>query len=182
VHNHLRSGGLSAEVLLAPERVLTELNSQFSMDKQDNHYFTMWFGVYQLSSGVLRYANAGHPPPLVLMGDGISFPLSGASLPVGMFPDSAFTAEDFAVPPGTRILLYSDGLLGYRVQTATFVALCEELAAGPSFWLDDLIDEAPVSDDDCSLVLLSFQPSAANVGPTRSPDLASTSTVSPACR
>jgi len=176
VHNHLRSGGLSAEVLLAPEQVLTELNSRFSMDNQDNHYFTMWFGVYRLSTGVLRYANAGHPPPLVLTGDGNSFPLNGAAaLPVGMFPDSAFIAEDFAVPVGDRILLYSDGVLGSQVQTATFVALCEELAAESSFWLDDLIDGAPDSDDDCALVLLSFSASTTNAGPTRSPELASTS-------
>lgn len=45
VHNLLRSGGLRTETLLSPDRVLAELNTRFSMDDHDDHYFTMWFGV-----------------------------------------------------------------------------------------------------------------------------------------
>ncbi len=167
VHNHLRAGGLATEVLLAPDRVLTELNARFGMDNHDGHYFTMWYGVYERSSGVLRYANAGHPPPLVLTADGAtieSFPLTGASMPAGMFPDIEFSTDSFAVPAGSRILLYSDGVLGDPPHMAEFVALCKELAAGSSFWLDDLIDQAPASEDDCSVVLLAFPDSTGLAG------------------
>lgn len=159
VHNLLRSGGLGAEVLQAPDRVLSELNARFGMDDHDGHYSTMWFGVYQRSTRVLRYASAGHPPPLVLTTDGGAIhctALAGADRPLGMFGDSAFSVHSYVVPEGAQILLYSDGILGDPPRMAEFVALCEALAAGPSFWLDDLIDEAPASDDDCSLVLLRF--------------------------
>ena len=62
VHNLLRSGTLTIETLLAPEAVLTELNRLFPMDQQEDHYFTIWFGVYEMSSRTLRYASAGAPP------------------------------------------------------------------------------------------------------------------------
>lgn len=163
VHNLLRSGAIPKETLLQPDLVLAELNTRFSMDNHDDHYFTMWYGVYQLSSGLLRYANAGHPPPLVLTDSGDvvgSLPLIGDSMPLAMFGDTEYRAESYLVPPGARILLYSDGVLGDPPQMAQFVALCEQLAAGRSFSLDELAEEAPVSDDDCSLVLLSFPDSA----------------------
>jgi hypothetical protein len=159
MHNLLRSGGLAAETLLEPARVMAELNSGFSMEDHDGHYFTMWYGVYQLSTGMLRYVNAGHPPPLVLTGEGDTVgcvPLIGGSMPGGMFSGSEFSAESYLVPAGARLLLYSDGVLGDPPRMAEFIGLCTHLATGPSFWLDDLIDEVPGSEDDSSLVLLTF--------------------------
>ncbi len=166
VHNVLRSGGLPREVLLAPERVLGELNSRFSMDDQDGHYFTMWYGVYERSTGRLRYANAGHPPPLVLISrDGVvtSIALGGGSVPVGMFADTGFAAESYPVPPGARLMVYSDGVLGDLPNTADFVALCEEVVGEPSGRLDDLLPRLPATEDDCSLVLVSFPAATAPV-------------------
>lgn len=166
VHNLLRSGALTTETLLAPDRVLAELNTRFNMDNHDGHYFTMWYGVYQRSTGMLRYANAGHPPPLVLTdeNDGTvrCVPLTGGlSLPIGMFADSEFTVEIYVVTPGARILLYSDGVLGDPPEMAAFEAACTELAASAPEFLDPLIARLPLSaeghiDDDCSLVLLAF--------------------------
>ncbi|HPY23388.1 MAG: PPM-type phosphatase protein [Actinomycetota bacterium] len=163
VHNLLRSGSLPTPTLLEPDRVLAELNDRFSMESHHDHYFTMWYGVYRLSTGQLRYASAGHPPALALtVVDGTvdTTPLSGAAMPVGMFADAEFTVETYAVPAGARILLYSDGVLGDPPQMAEFVALCEEFAAGPSNSLDSLTPRLPVGDDgegdDCSVVQLTF--------------------------
>ena len=163
VHNLLRSGSLPTPTLLAPDRVLAELNERFNMESHHGHYFTMWYGIYCLSTGRLRYASAGHPPALALTtaGETVSTTaLAGGSVPVGMFDDAEFTVETYAVPPGTRILLYSDGVLGDPPQMAEFVALCEEFAAGPSDSLDSLTPRLPVGDygegDDCSVVQLTF--------------------------
>ena len=159
VHNILRSGGINEGALRAPARVLAELNARFSMDDHDDHYFTMWFGVYQRSTRLLRYANAGHPPPLVgRFEGGVSdvVPLPGTGVPIGMFAHSVFTEESCVVPAGAWILLYSDGVLGEPPRVADFIARCRESAAGASPWLDDLVDLLPPSEDDRSLVLLTF--------------------------
>lgn len=163
VHNLLRSGSLPDETLLQPDLVLAELNDFFSMESNDDHYFTMWCGVYQLSTGVLRYANAGHPPALALNGDGgtvTATALGGGSMPVGMFGGVEFPVESYRVRAGDRILLYSDGVLGEPPRMAEFVDLCTGLIAEQSFTLDALAEKVPVitddheDEDDRSLVLM----------------------------
>lgn len=165
VHNLLRSGSLTNDVLLQPDAVLSDLNHRFSMEGHDGHYFTMWFGVYRLSTGELRYANAGHPPPLLLTtgvdGTVRALSLDMASMPVGMFPDADFTTETRLLPMGSRLLLYSDGALGDAPHIDEFVAACTELPADTPDWLDSLIGLLPVApdghiEDDCSLVMVNF--------------------------
>lgn len=96
VHNMLRSGSLPLATLLSPERVLSELNSRFQMDQHGEHYFTIWFGVYEASTRTLRYASAGAPPAFVLefisATTGTAAELSTSGAPIGMFTDTVFTA------------------------------------------------------------------------------------------
>lgn len=167
VHNLLRSGSLPMTTLLAPDEVLAELNRLFQMDKHDGNYLTMWFGVYEMSSRTLRYASAGAPPVLALSPGASSaateLPTDGQ--PLGMFEDATYSSRSYTVPPGHRILLYSDGAYedgfvdGRRLDQADFSALCTRLAGSP---LEDLVDAlralTPSGDfvDDCSLVRLEF--------------------------
>ncbi len=166
IYNLLRSRSLPAETLLEPDQVLSELNELFGMEGHAGHYFTMWFGVYQLSTGVVRYASAGHPPALVFTRDGDDVTvtkLDGGSMPVGMFEDTEFAVETYRVRAGDRILLYSDGVLGEPPQVDEFIGLCTELVAARSCSLDSLAERIPVGpaqddddEDDCSVVLLTF--------------------------
>lgn len=165
VHNLLRSGSLPIPILREPDRVLSELNERFSMESHRDRYFTMWYGVYRLSTGQLRYASAGHPPALAITvtDESVSTTaLPGGSMPVGMFPDTEFAIETFPVPAGARILLYSDGVLGDPPKMGEFIALCEGFAAGQSTSLDAFTPLLPVGgdsrgeSDDCCLVQLRF--------------------------
>jgi sigma-B regulation protein RsbU (phosphoserine phosphatase) len=166
-HNMLRSGSISAETLLAPDRVLTELNERFLIENQGGNYFTIWYGVYQASTRTLRYAAAGHPPALVLAGDRPT-QLCAKSPPIGLFDDTEFTADCFAVPPGCQIVLYSDGAFevplpaGGSWSLPAFVELCGELAKTPDWSLDDLVERlrelsaTHFLEDDCALVRLTI--------------------------
>lgn len=103
LHNMLRSRTLTPANPLAPETVLTELNRRFQMDRQDDHYFTMWYGVYEASTRTLRYAGAGAPPALAfnsIDGDTVEVTdLPPTAAPIGMFEDTVFTSHTYAVPP-----------------------------------------------------------------------------------
>lgn len=164
VHNLLRSRPFPTATLLSPARVLAELNERFRMENHDDHYFTMWFGVFQASTRLLRYAEGGHPPALALTRDGDvveAIALATDDGPIGMFPDADFDTRAYRVPDEAQILLYSDGVLSDRLPLDEFVTSCEELAADPDWSLDTLIDRSRESaggvfDDDCALVLLSF--------------------------
>ncbi len=166
VHNMLRSRSRSmpTATLLSPEQVLVELNQLFRMERHDDHYFTMWYGVYHASTRLLRYAAAGHPPGLALTDeDGVisATPLGATAIPVGMFNDSAFPADSYWVPAGAQLLLSSDGVLGDRLSFAGFTELCEEVAAVPGWTPASLIARLRATaggtfEDDCALVQLRF--------------------------
>lgn len=66
------------------------------------------------STGAVEYASAGHPPPLVIPGDGSAARLlDGArSLPIGTGFDSVpRTDETIDLSAGDALLLYTDGLV-----------------------------------------------------------------------
>ena len=167
VHNLLRSGSLPRTTLLAPDQVLAELNRLFQMDKHGEHYLTMWFGVYEASSHTLRYASAGHPPAFAATPDTAiaTTELTSNGKPLGMFGDTTYTQGSYTVPPGCRILLFSDGAYedahanGRQLSLTDFKDLFTRLAGSP---LDDLVEtqlgltQSGTFGDDCSLVRLEF--------------------------
>lgn len=171
VHNLFRSGTLPTRVLLNPERLLAKLNALFRMEDQDGHYFTIWYGVYEVSSATLRYASAGHPPALAFVpvaDDWDCVTLSTDGVPVGMFADAAFPSGAYVVPPGCRLLLFSDGAFeldlagGGHATLGDFTDLTRRLLTSGRFCIDTLVDELRTRsadgqfDDDCSLITAVF--------------------------
>jgi sigma-B regulation protein RsbU (phosphoserine phosphatase) len=114
VMNALQVNALGGADLRDPGAVLTALNAMFPMSKHNGMFFTMWYGVADLSARTLRYGSGGHPPALLvspgrddrrLGGDEpVSGPMIGAI--DGRSSDSATTE----LPAGSRLYLYSDGI------------------------------------------------------------------------
>ena len=171
VHNLLRSGTMSLQKLLQPAMVLSELNRLFQMEKHDGNYFTIWYGVYQVTTRRLRYASAGPPPALALGpgagGEMTATPLTAAGLPIGIFEDTQFSAETYAVPPNAEIVIYSDGafeldLEGGQWDRREFTELCTRLGASAGWSVDELVAELEAStksgflEDDCTIVRMMF--------------------------
>ena len=168
----LRSGSLAIETVLAPAAALGELNRLFRMSEQGDHYFTIWYGVYQASSRTLRYASAGASPALAFEagggGPGLVTELFTPATPVGMFADTVFTSGSYVVPPGCRILVCSDGAHDFtladdqQMSWSVFKAAATQLAASSNWSLDALVDQlkalTPTGafEDDCSLIELTF--------------------------
>jgi sigma-B regulation protein RsbU (phosphoserine phosphatase) len=173
LQNILRSGTLSVETLLDPAAVLTELNRMFQMEQQSDHYFTMWYAVYEPASRTLRYASAGAPPafafdPVNQENDVTTTELATAAPPIGVFGASDFSAGSYSVTPGCRILIYSDGASevplagGGLLSMDGFTTLATRLAESRGWSLDDLVDQLRdlTGDggfvDDLSLIQLAF--------------------------
>ena len=63
----------------------------------------------------LRYAVAGHPPPLVVSPDGSAgFLEGGRTLPIGVDGSATFETGDAELAEGATIVLYTDGLVERR--------------------------------------------------------------------
>ena len=65
--------------------------------------------------GGLRIARAGHPPPLIVGPDGEARLIEGRGGPaLGIMPFASYEEVEVDVPPGSRVVLYTDGLVERR--------------------------------------------------------------------
>ncbi len=139
----------------------------------------------ELERGVtrLRWSNAGHPPPMVLMPDGTVSPLTGleADLLLGIDPGTPRVETQVVLDRGATVLLYTDGLVERRGQgldegLALLRSTLAELADLPLDGLCDTLLARMLPDqaeDDVALVAVRLhrqdRPRPAEAGPTRVP-------------
>jgi phosphoserine phosphatase RsbU/P len=146
--NVIRSGSLANVDFRDPSAVLDALNEAFPMEKQNNMYFTIWYGVYSRNERVIRYASAGHPPPIFLpAGNKPPAPLSGGGLMIGAMPGIRYKSMFLPTGEGGELVVVSDGV--YELKTREGAMLGYEdlekfLAAGDSAGsvLDRLVERA----------------------------------------
>ncbi len=100
----------AAEAALAPASVAERLNRQFPMDRT-RQYFTMVYGVIDLSSAHFRYVTAGHPSPVLLPRGGPPAVVAGGGLPIGMFEEASYEEASLTLEPGDRLYFYTDGVI-----------------------------------------------------------------------
>jgi sigma-B regulation protein RsbU (phosphoserine phosphatase) len=116
--NVLRSGSLHDVDFRNPGEVLTALNNAFPMEKQNNLYFTIWYGVYHAPSRTLSFASGGHPPALLLepttSGAFQSHRLSSNGMIIGVMEDTPFSTQRCVMPPGARLYVLCDGCYEIR--------------------------------------------------------------------
>ncbi len=93
---------------LSPEEAIRELNRRFQ--SKDDRFFTIIYGVFDTCSSTLRFAQAGHPSPILIRRGNGSTVLGTGGMPVGLWPEIEFDCFDISVCPGDRIVLYSDGV------------------------------------------------------------------------
>ena len=106
VHSMLR---MLSEQEEAPARILGELNREACRNNATGTFVTLFLGVLDLSTGRLRYCNAGHDRP-VLVGDSVEELPALANVPVGAFDDVTYQEQEAMVAPGTLLFLYTDGV------------------------------------------------------------------------
>ena len=125
---------------------------------------SVWYGMLDPATGALAYANAGHPPPLISSGHGHAEYLDAApATMLGATPSTAFTATHRSLPPGARLLLYTDGLIEDRDRDITdgLTALATALRQSPGRTAEEvcqsaqtsLLGSSPRADDVCILAI-----------------------------
>lgn len=93
-----------------PARVLTEIN-RVLCGYFDARYVTAAYVFIDTESNTLRYALAGHPPPLLWKArEGRLTDLREAGLVLGLFDYVSYVSEEVPFEPGDRLVLYTDGL------------------------------------------------------------------------
>src|SRR5690606_22558249 len=76
---------------------------------------TLFHLQYDASRASARYVRAGHPPALLRTPEGSVVELGGEGTPpIGILRDVAYVEHEVSVPPGSLLLLYTDGLIERR--------------------------------------------------------------------
>jgi sigma-B regulation protein RsbU (phosphoserine phosphatase) len=97
----------------SPAAKLSMLNSFLYEDLDKSDFFiTLFYLQYDIDNRLIRYANAGHPPPLLYrLRQHTCMPLDAEGLIVGVNRQVHFEEKSLPMEPGDIILFYTDGLI-----------------------------------------------------------------------
>lgn len=95
-----------------PAQTLTTLNHFLYDDLNKAEFFiTLSYLQYDCLNRQLRYANAGHPPPLLLRaGQKQCIPLDAEGLILGVRPTVEFEEKTITINTGDLVFIYTDGI------------------------------------------------------------------------
>lgn len=100
----------SAIAIEQPQRFLRSVNQLFYENTADSCYATLVFAHYDDTSRLLRYANCGHYPALLLRTDGTLERLHPTATVLGLFADWDCSLNEVQLFPGDLLTLYTDGV------------------------------------------------------------------------
>jgi sigma-B regulation protein RsbU (phosphoserine phosphatase) len=101
------------ERIVSPARVAARLNGRFTANLIPGQFFTLLYGVLDVRSAEWTYVAAGHPGPILLSG-GEAQLLAATGPPIGVAKDVVFEERTVRLEPGSRLVLYSDGIIEAR--------------------------------------------------------------------
>jgi len=114
VRSQARSGKTPVQILYDANRLLIETNMR-------SLYVTMFIASYDILSGHIIYANAGHPRPFkVCCDDKVTKFGDTTGTIVGMLEEAEFSEASEQLDPGDVLVLYTDGVPDARSPDGQF--------------------------------------------------------------
>jgi serine phosphatase RsbU (regulator of sigma subunit) len=102
--------GQLASAIDDPQRLLHSVNQLFYKNTAEHAYATLIFAEYDDRAQMLRYANCGHLPGLLLRSSGEVDRLHSTCTVVGLFNDWECQSSETCLLPGDTLALYTDGV------------------------------------------------------------------------
>jgi sigma-B regulation protein RsbU (phosphoserine phosphatase) len=134
-----------ASPILSPSGLCERLNSLVLRNIASDRFITFFYAQLDGPTRRLRYANAGHNPPIVLHRDGTHDRLREGGGVLGIFPVQTFTLGIIDLAPGDRLILFTDGVTeacsadNEEFGEARLLQLLEENRAAPAGDLQKMI-------------------------------------------
>jgi PAS domain S-box-containing protein len=101
----------SAQRLFPPAEVLKRTNDALVADIPANMFITCLYGILDIESGRLVYANAGHDLPYLRHNGSDVEELRARGMPLGLMPGMEYEEKEITLERGESVLFYSDGLV-----------------------------------------------------------------------
>ncbi len=104
IQSHAREGLSPAELLHKSNNILCEGNDA-------EMFVTVWIGIIDLDSGIMKCANAGHEYPAILRAGGdYEIYKDHHGLVLGAMKNAKYTDYELEFHPGDKLFVYTDGI------------------------------------------------------------------------
>jgi len=97
----------------SPAWTMARTNEAVAKAVSKTTFVTVFFGVLNIYTGLLRYCGAGHPPPIIKARDGTKLLTTGSPV-IGVFPDLRFSEERQWLARDDILIVYTDGITEAR--------------------------------------------------------------------
>ena len=161
-----------AERGLAVNEIFTQANEKLCENNESGMFVTAWMGILDLTTGQVKFANAGHNPPLLKRSDGsYEYLRTRAGFVLAGMEGIRYRAGELTLHPGDRLFLYTDGvpeatntenrlygedrLLAFMNRNAAVEAT--ELLPALKANIDEFVGEAPQFDD-ITMLMFDYKP------------------------
>ena len=161
-----------AESGMAVNDIFTKANEKLCENNESGMFVTAWMGILDLTTGNVKFANAGHNPPLLKRANGsFEYLKTRAGFVLAGMEGIRYRAGEITLNPGDRIFLYTDGvpeatntenklygedrLLTFMNQNSNVKAT--ELLPALKANIDEFVGEAPQFDD-ITMLMLDYKP------------------------
>jgi serine phosphatase RsbU (regulator of sigma subunit)/anti-sigma regulatory factor (Ser/Thr protein kinase) len=95
----------------APDQLMDQANQAILSDQRSKMFATVFVGYVDLDSGAIRYASAGHNPPLLYRAaTGRCEYLEALGVAMGVFKDADYAGETVRLADGDVLVMYTDGI------------------------------------------------------------------------
>ncbi len=146
---------------LPPDQICDRLSRQLHRRTPPEKYATAFVAVLETASGIVRYTNAGHNPPLLVRATGEVERLGPTGIPIALLVAAPYRLAETLLGPEDMLVIYTDGLVEavnpddeeYGLERLTAACLrhrsasCEEIAAALADDLEAFAGGIPFADD-----------------------------------
>ena len=113
-----------------------KVNGLLCENNNMNMFVTVWLGVLDLKTGIMKYINAGHTQPLICHNREWHYMTGSPDFVLGGMDDIHFNVRELSFERGDVIVLYTDGVT--EAQDARYTLFGEERLMNAVSNLDDI--------------------------------------------
>lgn len=99
-----------AETKIDVNEVFTKANDKLCENNESGMFVTAWMGILDLNTGLLKYANAGHNPPVIIHNNTIEYLKSRPGFVLAGMDGIVYRVGEITLSKNDRIFLYTDGV------------------------------------------------------------------------
>lgn len=166
-----------AEGGMAVNDIFTKANEKLCENNESGMFVTAWMGILDLTTGEMKFANAGHNPPLLKRANGdFEYLRTRAGFVLAGMEGVRYRIGELTLGHGDRLFLYTDGvpeatntenelygeerLLAFMNRNAAVKAT--ELLPALKADIDGFVGEAPQFDD-ITMLMFDYKPKVGDI-------------------